>query len=67
MVLTIGTDIKVLDMETDQITGEPLDHCALLVSDGKVKLVQLPPFTELRVKSSNGKITLVENIEKHKF
>lgn len=54
-------------MKTDQITGEPLNNCVLLVSDGKVRLVQLTDFMELRVKSNDGKITLVENIEKHKF
>lgn len=62
-----GAIIKSLNMKTDQITGEPLNNCVLLVSDGKVRLVQLTDFMELRVKSNDGKITLVENIEKHKF
>lgn len=60
-------EIERLNIATDQITGEPIDNCVLLVSDGKVKLVQLTDYMELKIKSNDGKITLVENVEKHRF
>lgn len=60
-------EIERLNISTDEITGEPIDNCVLLVSDGKVKLVQLTDYMELKIKSNDGKITLVENIEKHRF
>ena len=60
-------EIERLNIATDQITGKPIDNCVLLVSDGKVKLMQLTDFMELKIKSNDGKITLVENVEKHRF
>lgn len=60
-------EIERLDLATDQITGEPIDNCILFISDGKVKKLQLSDYMELNVKVNDGKITLLENTQKHKF
>lgn len=60
-------EIERLNISTDEITGEPIDNCIILISDGTVKKLQMSPFMELNVKSVDGKITLVEQVEKHRF
>lgn len=60
-------EIERLDLATDQITGKPIDNCILFISDGKVKKLQLSDYMELNVKVNGGKITLLENTQKHKF
>lgn len=60
-------EIERLNITTDQITGEPIDNCVILVSNGTVKKLQMSPFMELNVKSVGGKITIVEQVEKHRF
>lgn len=60
-------EIERLNIATDQITGKPLDNCLLMVSNGTVKKLQLPDYAELKIKVVDGKITLIENTQKHKF
>lgn len=60
-------EIERLNIATDQIIDKPLDNCLLLISDGTVKKLQLPDYAELKIKVVDGKITLVENTQKHKF
>lgn len=60
-------EIERLNIATDQITGEPIDNCLIMVSDGTVKKLQLPKYAELKIKVVDGKITLIENTQKHKF
>lgn len=60
-------EIEQLNMATDELTGDPIDNCILFVSDGKVKKLQLSDYMELNVKVNGGKITLLENTQKHKF
>lgn len=60
-------EIERLNIATDQITGEPIDNCLIMISDGTVKKLQLPDYAELKIKVVDGKITLIENTQKHRF
>lgn len=60
-------EFEKLDMNIDEITGKPEKNCLIIVSDGKVKKLEVPDFAQITIRSQDGKIQIADVVEKLKF
>jgi hypothetical protein len=60
-------EFERLDIGIDEITGKPEKNCLIIVSDGKVKKMNVPDFAQITLRSQDGKIQVVETTTKEKF